>query len=264
MKAHDIDPKIYDRQYFFSDWCEGFAEFEKNSLSPIKQEEIKLLNLKTNDKVLDIGCGRGDIAWFLSQNHYDFWAIDYSTEAISLTKTRVRNEYHQRIILCDARMIDMPSNSFDKILLGDIIEHMTFQDAIKTINQAHRLLNPGGILVIHTSPNLWFKKLVYPLAKIFLILFRQQTTAHKLEKTIQASFTYHIDEYTPLSLRQLMKRTNFKQFKVWIKPDVLRQTSDGWLRPLRSHCFFRTVAWLANNTPLIAIFGNDLFVRANK
>ena len=69
-----ISAKVYNEQYFESDRCEGYAEYISNKLSYIKQIEIDLLELKKNDIILDVGCGRGDIPSYLSKNKFNFWA----------------------------------------------------------------------------------------------------------------------------------------------------------------------------------------------
>src|SRR6266446_4071196 len=116
-----ISAKVYSEKYFESDRCEGYAEYISNKLSYIKQLEIDLLKLNKNDIILDVGCGRGDIAAYLSENKFNFWATDYAEDAIKLTKKRVSPKYKKQIILADARKFSIKNVKFTKMIIGDVI-----------------------------------------------------------------------------------------------------------------------------------------------
>lgn len=259
-----ISPKIYDQKYFESERCEGFVEYKDNKLSYIKQIEINLLNLNKNDTVLDVGCGRGDIPHYLSAQNYNFWATDYSEDAIKITKRRVKQKYKKQIILADARKFSIKHVKFTKILIGDVVEHMTYSDAVNVVNKLYDQLDENGVLVIHTAPNTWFKKYTYPLARITLGFLGFKEVVTKLDENIKGTHDYHIDEYSPVDLQTLMKKSKFKKYKIWINRDVVRTSSTNYLDPIKKSLFLRIIIWIINNSPLIYFVGNDLFVVARK
>lgn len=259
-----INSKIYNIQYFDSERCEGFYEYKKNDLSPLKKIEISLLDIRKNDKILDIGCGRGDIPNFLSHRNFNIWAIDYSADAVEITKKRVSDSYRKQIFLHDARKQLRLKIKFNKIIIGDVIEHMTFKDALKVINNAYSELDDRGVLVIHTAPNVWFKKYIYPIIRIAFSVIKFENVRHRLDENIKNTHEYHINEYSYLTLLKLMKRTKFKNFKVWINRDAVRESSSNYLNPIKKSKVFKLYIRFINSSPLIYFFGNDLLVMAKK
>lgn len=259
-----LSAKIYSKAYFNSERCEGFFEYQKNKLSPVKQIEVDLLQLKKNDLVLDIGCGRGDVPYYLTKRNINFWATDYSKDAVEMTKKRVTTKYKKQILLADARKFSIKNVYFTKMLLGDVIEHMTYTDALKVVNRCFDQLDNDGLLVIHTAPNTWFKKYTYPFTRIILTLLRMKSVLEKLDENIAATHDYHIDEYSPIDLYNLMRKSKFKKYKIWLNRDAIRTSSSNYLDPIKKSPFLRSAIWVINNSPLLYFFGNDLFVLATK
>ena len=50
-------------------------------------------------------------------------------------------------VLADARLLPFARNSFDTVVLGEILEHFTDADAITTLMQSKAVLKPGGCIV---------------------------------------------------------------------------------------------------------------------
>ena len=258
-----LNPNIYDRAYFNSAQCEGYVEFKSGRLSPIKQLEIDLLKIEKTDCVLDIGCGRGDIISYLSKMGINFWGVDYSLNAVKLTRKKVKINEQKRVLHDDARKISLPNESVNKILIGDVIEHMTYNEAKVVIEEAFRLLTKSGVCVIHTAPNKAFRKYLVPILKS-LLKFYKPLIYKKFVYNIKVVDKYHINEYSLGELNKLMATSSFKKYTVWANRDVLRKNGLNYLQNIRNKLFFRLIAGVINNTPLINLFGNDLFVLAIK
>lgn len=102
---------------------------------------ISLLNLKTNEKVLDVGCGTGILETYLPDN-VEVVAVDFSSEMIKIAKQKFLNKNFQAV-----DFLDMPSDEkFDKIIMYNIFPH--FLQPYKAFCQAHNLLKPNGQLLI--------------------------------------------------------------------------------------------------------------------
>jgi ubiquinone/menaquinone biosynthesis C-methylase UbiE len=254
-----LNPKIYTKRYFLSNQCEGFFEDKKRELSPTKLFELHTLEIEHGDKILDIGCGRGDVIRYLSLNKYNFWGIDYSESAVNLTKSRINKSERRKIIKADARNIPINDNFFDKILIGDVIEHMSYSEAGNVVNESYRLLKPGGRLVIHTAPNRWFSRYTYKFVFAALLLFGYTKVAHDLKRNISVIRKYHEDEYSILDLKSLMKKSDFRSTRVFIFQDVLRRSSINYLSPAKRNYIIRLASEIINKSFLLFLFGNDLF-----
>ena len=259
-----LKSNLYSKKYFESERCEGYVEYTKNKLSSIRMVELNLLGLKRGDKFLDIGCGRGDLCTYLSKKGVDVWGIDYSEDAVNLTRKTVEKRHKIQILLADARRTGLESNSFDKILLGDIVEHMSYSEALDMVQEAHRLLAPNGTLVIHTAPNLWFKRIIYPCVYIALKIMSQREVLMKLSDNIKATYKFHEDEYTPGLMKKLFMKSNFDIYNVWVNRDILRDGTENYIQNFRKNFLIDLLVKIINSSPLVYIFGNDIFASAIK
>ena len=99
-----------------------------------------------NSKLLDIGCGTGDISREIEKKGHKVTGVDFSTAAIKIAKVSGLN--------CDVVDVDeglpFKKNSFDLVWAGDLIEHVF--DPIFVFEEINRVLVPNGHLFI-TVPN---------------------------------------------------------------------------------------------------------------
>lgn len=121
-------------------WWEGRRQILRQSISP-----------KKGQKILDIGCGTGETLSFLKEHlpKPELFGIDSSSVAIKYAKKRG----HKNILKVDAKKLPFEDNSFDYILLLDVIEHIEDDTAI--LIEAKRVLKKKGKIII-TAPALQF------------------------------------------------------------------------------------------------------------
>lgn len=101
-------------------------------------------------KILDAGCGTGGGLKQLSY-YGNVYGIDISEEALSLCKKRGLNR------LTQASINHMPfkEGTFDMIVSHDVICHTAVKDDNKVISEFHRLLKPGGVVLLNTPAYNW-------------------------------------------------------------------------------------------------------------
>jgi SAM-dependent methyltransferase len=130
--------KIWD--YFQTD---GVASFAGNAnrlnfiAGKIKSEE---------DAVLNIGVGNGFLEAILQKSGKNVFALDPSLAAIEalkknlgLSDAAVRFGYSQEMPFAD--------NSFDVVIMSEVIEHLDSEILSKTLLEVRRVLRPGGRLI---------------------------------------------------------------------------------------------------------------------
>lgn len=116
-----------------------------------RRELIKLLIASRNPKkVLDIGSGTGETLSFLKKlfPKSAFTGIDILPEAARYTKKRGHKAF-----VGNAAKLPFKKNSFDLILILDVIEHI--KDDLGVLKEAKRVLAPGGVIII-TAPAMPF------------------------------------------------------------------------------------------------------------
>ena len=173
---YDISDDLYDlfldpkRQYscaYFKSENESLETAQNNKIEHL----IKKLNLKPNQKVLDIGSGWGSLAIeiakktkcevtgiTLSENQYKY----------SLNKVKESNLENQvQFKLSDYRNL---REKFDRIVSVGMFEHVGRKFYKTFFRQVNNLLNHDGLALIHTigsingprDPQPWITKYIFP------------------------------------------------------------------------------------------------------
>ena len=173
---YDISEKLYDlfldakRQYscaYFKDKNDSLESAQNNKIDHI----IKKLNLKPNQKILDIGSGWGTLATEMAQkSKCEVVGITLSENQLehSINKAKKLNLENQvQFKLMDYREVD---EKFDRIVSVGMFEHVGRKFYKKYFNSVARMLKKDGIALIHTigsvdpprNPQPWITKYIFP------------------------------------------------------------------------------------------------------
>ncbi len=119
-------------------------------------------------RVLDLGCGTGKTSQTLKKTGRVGWVcgVEGSPEAAAAARSCL-----DQVVEGDIEKIEypFPDESFDAILLLDILEHLV--DPWTVVEKMTRLLKPGGVLIA-SIPNVRHFSVVFPL--LFLGDWRYQ------------------------------------------------------------------------------------------
>lgn len=190
-----VPAEIYSKDYFLS-FCEGHREFLSGSVTSRLQTAVRRGNLQEGLSVLDIGCGRGELVSMCALAGCQVWGVDYSEDALEIAsryfQTELSAESLDRIRLhrMNAQMLAFPDNSFDRVFLTDVVEHLYPAELITTLQEVKRVIKPGGKAVIHTAPNAWLINPAHFLAGLFFSWQRQP---------------HHVNEQSYFSLQRLLR-----------------------------------------------------------
>ena len=173
---YDISEKLYDlfldsnRVYscaYFKNENDSLETAQNNKIDHI----IKKLNLKPNQKVLDIGSGWGSLAIEIAKKtQCEVLGITLSENQLkhSIQKTKEMNLENQvRFKLMDYRELN---EKFDRIVSVGMFEHVGrkfYKNYFRTVN---KLLKEDGVALIHTigsvvsprDPHPWITKYIFP------------------------------------------------------------------------------------------------------
>jgi ubiquinone/menaquinone biosynthesis C-methylase UbiE len=119
------------------------------------QRLLALLDLKPGDHLLDLGCGAGGIAEYISdQTGARVTGLDYSTQAIAVANERTANKRAQLTFLTgDMNALDLPEQSFDAAISLDTLYWAA--DLSDTLSQVARTIKPGGRMGIFMMQGPW-------------------------------------------------------------------------------------------------------------
>lgn len=116
------------------------------------RESAESLNL-TDSTILEIGCGRGGFAVELLRKHpriRRLIASDYSESAVEIAARRLNVHEAAKVVKEDIQNLSFANRTFDVIISCETIEHVP--SAGKALEELHRVLKPGGYLIL-TCPN---------------------------------------------------------------------------------------------------------------
>lgn len=221
-----VDPKVYTREYYLTD-CTGYQEFNEsygNKLEPRFRELVGHFTIKEGMRVLDVGCGRGEMALFAAKKGALAIGIDYSKNAIKLAnkmRRKKKREFQKkmRFYVMDAKNLTFADSYFDIVVLTDVVEHLYEKELDVVFRQIKRVLKKNGTIVIHTAPNklfvdIGYKLYSYPLSTIIVRTWNilsgskyQNIAKPSMLRTYSHSIM-HINEPTYFSLKRLFNRYN--------------------------------------------------------
>ena len=106
-------------------------------------------------KVLNIGCGIGRVEKHLAPHVAELWGVDISGEMIAQAKHRLAefSNVHLRELELGEFLSTFSAGSFDLVFSLLVLQHMDREDAFLYLQDAHRVLRPGGTLFVQ-FPNL--------------------------------------------------------------------------------------------------------------
>ncbi len=140
----------YSEKYIFAKAKEVHDEIAKNIL--------KKCNLNEVGKVLDIGCGFGDLVFSLSKYGKQVYGIDVNKDFIKicdLKKDFLKRE-NVEFFNAPAEKLPFKDGFFDLIVCKTVLEHVA--DVNKTIQEMSRVLKKEGTIYIECPNYLWIKE----------------------------------------------------------------------------------------------------------
>jgi len=173
---YDISEKFYDlfldekRQYscaYFKSEDNTLEEAQNNKIDHI----IKKLNLKPNQRVLDIGCGWGTLAIDIAKKtQCEVVGITLSENQLKYAKQKAKEmnlENQLEFRLVDYRQLN---EKFDRVVSVGMFEHVGRKFYSKYFNKVYDFLNEDGVALIHTigsinpprGPQPWITKYIFP------------------------------------------------------------------------------------------------------
>jgi ubiquinone/menaquinone biosynthesis C-methylase UbiE len=164
-----VEPDVYTDDYYLTN-CHGYEDFVMSKGRKVGPRFIKALSLAGDlrgKRVLDVGCGRGELVIQSALRSADAWGIDYAQAAVDIAQRALdevdgsaRERMH--VAQMDVKALRFEDGFFDVAFMMDVVEHLYPHELSAAFDELRRTLRTGGLLVMHTSPNKTFEQKVYP------------------------------------------------------------------------------------------------------
>ena len=118
---------------------------------PNDPEKTAKAHLRPDMVVADVGAGTGFLTDALAPLVQRVYALDGSPAMLEIAKKNLAQ--YQNVIFEPADGLALPfaDQSFDRILVSDVVEHLEARDVPRLLGEIHRVCRAGGSVVIFTS-----------------------------------------------------------------------------------------------------------------
>jgi 2-polyprenyl-3-methyl-5-hydroxy-6-metoxy-1,4-benzoquinol methylase len=127
--------------------------YDMNKRLEVVYNELLIEDIK-GKKILDAGCGTG---WF-SKTACERGAIVTSLDVGENLLSKVKEKCNSECVVGSVLGLPFQNNFFDILVSSEVIEHTP--NPLKAIDEFHRVLKPGGILVLTTPNRFWYFSLL--------------------------------------------------------------------------------------------------------
>lgn len=160
---------------------------------------IQTLSLPQNARVMDGGCGRALVLFWLAKYYplYSLLGIEIEEEKVTRNKEIGKSlgvDDHLTFIQGDIAEIAFNNNEYDLIISMDVLEHI--REDIDILRSFYHALKPNGWLILHLPLRHQLQKRIFPAFK-----------GHLIEDHVR-------DEYLPQEIEAKLKMVGFRMISL--------------------------------------------------
>jgi SAM-dependent methyltransferase len=109
-------------------------------------------HLENVGRTLDLGCGTGIYAGFFPSDTYV--GADLNPDYISAAQSKFPDH---RFVVQDATRTSFRDDEFDACMISGVLHHLDDDLAVQMVNEAARVVRPGGVIVVWEDiPSPWW------------------------------------------------------------------------------------------------------------
>jgi ubiquinone/menaquinone biosynthesis C-methylase UbiE len=157
------------------------------------------LEIQDTDKVLDAGGGDGYYSKLvLETTNAEVTLYDFDENALNSARKNLADKKIE-ILQGSVHQMPFPSNSFDKIILTEVLEHVPQEQ--KALDELFRILKPGGLIAV-TVPNYNFPFFWDPVNWVAQNIFRHPIKKSPFDNFFAGIWYGHLRLYKVDDLRK--------------------------------------------------------------
>ncbi len=119
---------------------------EKDYLPVLRKKTNMIFKMLEGKKILEIGCGTGNLLNLLSNHDFELYGSDYSKDYLIKAKQKNPDIEFFQGDLTDTNMWSKHQQAYDSIICSEVLEHL--EDDLKALQIINSLLKTNGVLII--------------------------------------------------------------------------------------------------------------------
>jgi len=219
-----VSPKIYSTKYYETE-CGGHEDWHATKgkkIEPRLSYPLALSKIKPKMRVLDFGCGRGELSWHSAKLGATVIGMDYASDALDLAK-KLPKAGRVKFVLNKTLKLSLPDNSIDVILFVDVYEHLYPKQLKVLLPEFRRVLTKGGRVILHTAPNREYMQYGYPrytrwvsmlINPLYRLVFGEWLVT-RADPRRPYDHLVHINESSMEEVKTAFEMAGFKKLELW-------------------------------------------------
>lgn len=221
LPAPAVPASAYTEEYF-REVSAGATEWSENPTAIhgiYAYAFASLMDLGPGSLLVDVGCGRGELIALAAEQGVRAVGVDYAPAAVALAKLSIGArglDGLAQVHESDARSLPVGDAQADAVSMLDVVEHLLPAELELALAEAHRVLKPGGKLVIHTFPN----RLIYELTYRWLRRAVPRSYRDRWPADPRTSWEreMHVNEQTLRGISRSVDSVGFHERRSWYGP----------------------------------------------
>jgi len=148
-----FEDHLYDRGYFEGLHKSHWFTNPKRKYEERNRDAVRVVGLRPDDRVLEIGSARGDVTFFLARHAKEVVGLDASDDALGLAERARAAQGMANVSFAKGDAADLSmfeDASFDAVAAIDLVEHIDDSTLTAMLRETRRILRPGGRLGLYT------------------------------------------------------------------------------------------------------------------
>lgn len=147
---HIVSEEIWDKVALTNPEFEILAGYSKEDFW---NKEEKIDGLNKDMMFLDLGCGIGRTAKWVSDSVKEYYGVDFSIEMIKKAKEIFKHSKNVYFVANNGKDLKyFHDNQFDIVYVCLLFQHMEKDNTLNYIKEVHRVLKKGGIFLANHIP----------------------------------------------------------------------------------------------------------------
>jgi len=199
---------VYDQPF----WSKNFYDHQArwlhyfNQIRAVAREIEERENHNENFSVLEIGPSYGPVTFYLRKFGVNVKTLDFKPE-------------YQPDFLSSVLKMPLPDNSFDLILVCEVLEHLPFEDFPKALKEIHRVTKKTVFLSLPDGRRMLLNfRLKLPFLKEWKFLWKISDFKRRFSKGHY--FEIGKPDYSLEKIKSIIETTGFKIKADWVKNDT--------------------------------------------